>query len=89
MFVLYYVDDCVYWYTSEHYRPRNTDKEIQVGGTVTSQYSPYQLKYSGNGAIVTDECDHECHARATEDANICFNRTNKVKEKILLLELRE
>ena len=63
--------------------------ELQYGWTGTNQCSTYQLEQSGNGAIGIDECDHESHTGATEYANIGAKEPNKVKEKVLLLELRE
>ena len=53
------------------------------------QCSPNQLKHSINDKIGEDECDHERHSGRTEDANDGYNEPNKVKEKVLLLELRD
>ena len=42
----------------------NAYADPQVGGTGTSQYSPYQLEHGGDVAIFIDDCDNECHADA-------------------------
>ena len=56
----------------------HADIELRSVMTGTRQYSPYQLGHNGNVAITTDDCDHECHAGANEDANIGTNEPNKV-----------
>ena len=67
----------------------NSDTALQAGGTSTSQCSPNQLKHSINDKIGEDECDHERHSGRTEDANAGYNEPKKVKDKVLMLELRE
>ena len=42
-----------------------------------------------NGTVGIDDCDHELHAGATEDASGTANKKDKVKEEALLLELQE
>ena len=67
----------------------NEDSYPRSGGTVTSQFSSYQIKHGGNGAIGTYDCDRERHAGATQDASGGANKPNKVEVEILLLELRK
>ena len=71
----------------KHNSPSKSDVEPRAVGTGTSQCSTYELKHGGNGAIGTDEYDHERHIGATQDASGGANEPNKVKEEILLLEL--
>ena len=67
----------------------NVNTRLQSGFTGISQCSPYQLKLHGNGTVGTDVCDHENHAGATKNTQLCKNKPSKVKKKVLLLELRE
>ena len=66
---------------------RNVDADLQAGVTRKIQFSTYQLKHSVNEKIGTDDCDPQIHTCATEEANIGANEPNKVKEKVILLEL--
>ena len=46
---------------------RESNTRIRAGRTVTSQWSPCQLKLRGNGTVGTDDCDHERHEGATKN----------------------
>ena len=58
----------------------NADTETQDGGTDTSQCITYKPENSGDGKIGTDDCDHECHAGATQDASSGANKPNHFEE---------
>ena len=39
-----------------------------------------QSNHVGNGAIGTDDCEHELHVGKTQDTSSGTNKPNKVKE---------
>ena len=57
--------------------------------TVTGQYSPYKFKLSSDITISANDYNDECNAGTTLDSIFIFNKYNKTKDKILMLELRE
>ena len=71
----------------EHYCSGNADIELQCGITGKIQFLLPKFKLSGNGTIITDECDNEFHASAYQYFFIGYNKINKYGEKVLLLKL--
>ena len=67
----------------------NVNTRLRSGRTVTSQFSPYQLKICGNGKVGIDECNHEHHSGETKNTCLYTNQPSKEKKKVLLLDLRD
>ena len=66
----------------EHYRPGHADVELQYGRTGKIQCSTYQFQLSGNGQIVTYDCDNEFQASAAQDIVTEKNEPNKYQREV-------
>ena len=66
----------------------NEELKVWYGRTDTGQCSPYKPKLCSDGAIITNDCNNEFYLGTTQELICSFNKFNKTKERISLLELR-